>query len=270
MYHTYTLMYVNAYKNTFTVRLYCSVIHKNVVLSCVIIKAEVILVRMRHLFVSKELSVLTFALFLTGRMATTKPDQSSSIVPSWVLWRGWLPSLQRTMLANGGTFFFLNVNIDLTPWIWFRDRGTFNFSPAFLLFSEMKTNAYCTIFKKTLSSFLRQAAVALSPSGDVSSCQPLLWGIRQEGKLSSLQYNCPIKSLTVNCVYTWILAIFELYFVFQVCKQFTEAGFMADADLDSGCLLNKKIRNAQLAQYNFILGEILFLTHIRMNVFSVL
>ncbi|KAK5914959.1 hypothetical protein CesoFtcFv8_000595 [Champsocephalus esox] len=39
----------------------------------------------------------------------------------------------------------------------------------------------------------------------------------------------------------------------KVCEQFTEAGFMADADLDSGCLLNKKIRNAQLAQYNFIL-----------------
>ncbi|XP_015238458.1 PREDICTED: probable threonine--tRNA ligase 2, cytoplasmic [Cyprinodon variegatus] len=39
----------------------------------------------------------------------------------------------------------------------------------------------------------------------------------------------------------------------KVSKQFTEAGFMADADLDSSCLLNKKIRNAQLAQYNFIL-----------------
>ncbi|XP_003976334.3 threonine--tRNA ligase, cytoplasmic isoform X1 [Takifugu rubripes] len=39
----------------------------------------------------------------------------------------------------------------------------------------------------------------------------------------------------------------------KVCEQFTEAGFMADADLDAGCLLNKKIRNAQLAQYNFIL-----------------
>ncbi|XP_058606554.1 threonine--tRNA ligase 1, cytoplasmic isoform X2 [Onychostoma macrolepis] len=39
----------------------------------------------------------------------------------------------------------------------------------------------------------------------------------------------------------------------QVCQRFVEAGFMADADLDSGCLLNKKIRNAQLAQYNFIL-----------------
>jgi threonyl-tRNA synthetase len=40
-----------------------------------------------------------------------------------------------------------------------------------------------------------------------------------------------------------------------MCKQFVEAGFMADADLDSSCLLNKKIRNAQLAQYNFILGK---------------
>ncbi|XP_055087352.1 threonine--tRNA ligase 1, cytoplasmic [Periophthalmus magnuspinnatus] len=39
----------------------------------------------------------------------------------------------------------------------------------------------------------------------------------------------------------------------RVCKQFTYAGFNADADLDSSCLLNKKIRNAQLAQYNFIL-----------------
>uniref|UniRef100_A0A8C6WY82 threonine--tRNA ligase n=1 Tax=Neogobius melanostomus TaxID=47308 RepID=A0A8C6WY82_9GOBI len=41
----------------------------------------------------------------------------------------------------------------------------------------------------------------------------------------------------------------------MVCKKFTEAGFNADADLDSSCLLNKKIRNAQLAQYNFILGN---------------
>lgn len=31
---------------------------------------------------------------------------------------------------------------------------------------------------------------------------------------------------------------------------------MADADLDPGCLLSQKIRNAQLAQYNFILGEV--------------
>uniref|UniRef100_A0A452VJQ1 threonine--tRNA ligase n=1 Tax=Ursus maritimus TaxID=29073 RepID=A0A452VJQ1_URSMA len=34
---------------------------------------------------------------------------------------------------------------------------------------------------------------------------------------------------------------------------FFEEGFMADVDLDHSCTLNKKIRNAQLAQYNFIL-----------------
>jgi len=31
---------------------------------------------------------------------------------------------------------------------------------------------------------------------------------------------------------------------------------MADVDVDPGCTLNKKIRNAQLAQYNFILGNV--------------
>ncbi|XP_061451034.1 threonine--tRNA ligase 2, cytoplasmic isoform X2 [Rhineura floridana] len=38
----------------------------------------------------------------------------------------------------------------------------------------------------------------------------------------------------------------------QVCSDFFTAGFMADVDLDQSCTLNKKIRNAQLAQYNFI------------------
>lgn len=31
---------------------------------------------------------------------------------------------------------------------------------------------------------------------------------------------------------------------------------MADVDLDHSCTLNKKIGNAQLAQYNFILGNL--------------
>jgi len=44
-------------------------------------------------------------------------------------------------------------------------------------------------------------------------------------------------------------------FFFQVCSEFFEAGFMSDVDLDQSCTLNKKIRNAQLAQYNFILGN---------------
>uniref|UniRef100_A0AAR2LRQ1 threonine--tRNA ligase n=1 Tax=Pygocentrus nattereri TaxID=42514 RepID=A0AAR2LRQ1_PYGNA len=41
----------------------------------------------------------------------------------------------------------------------------------------------------------------------------------------------------------------------RVCEEFHNAGLMTDVDLDPGCTLNKKIRNAQLAQYNFILVE---------------
>uniref|UniRef100_A0AAY4DXZ0 threonine--tRNA ligase n=1 Tax=Denticeps clupeoides TaxID=299321 RepID=A0AAY4DXZ0_9TELE len=39
----------------------------------------------------------------------------------------------------------------------------------------------------------------------------------------------------------------------RVRQEFHSAGLMTDVDLDPGCTLNKKIRNAQLAQYNFIL-----------------
>lgn len=36
---------------------------------------------------------------------------------------------------------------------------------------------------------------------------------------------------------------------------FREAGFMADVSDDQGSTLNKKIRSAQLAQYNYIFGK---------------
>uniref|UniRef100_A0A3P9KFI9 threonine--tRNA ligase n=1 Tax=Oryzias latipes TaxID=8090 RepID=A0A3P9KFI9_ORYLA len=39
----------------------------------------------------------------------------------------------------------------------------------------------------------------------------------------------------------------------KVKQEFHSNGFMADVDLDPSCTLNKKIRNAQLSQYNFIL-----------------
>ncbi len=40
----------------------------------------------------------------------------------------------------------------------------------------------------------------------------------------------------------------------QVVCRLREAGFMADIDDDRGNTLNKKIRSAQLAQYNYIFG----------------
>ncbi|XP_053727355.1 threonine--tRNA ligase 1, cytoplasmic [Synchiropus splendidus] len=42
-------------------------------------------------------------------------------------------------------------------------------------------------------------------------------------------------------------------FAQKVQQEFHNSGFMAEVDLDPGCTFNKKIRNAQLAQYNFIL-----------------
>ena len=41
----------------------------------------------------------------------------------------------------------------------------------------------------------------------------------------------------------------------KVVRQFREAGFMVDLNEDQGSTLNKKIRSAQLAQYNYIFGK---------------
>lgn len=40
-----------------------------------------------------------------------------------------------------------------------------------------------------------------------------------------------------------------------VQKRLYDAGFMCEVDIDAGDTMNKKIRNAQLAQFNFILGK---------------
>lgn len=42
-------------------------------------------------------------------------------------------------------------------------------------------------------------------------------------------------------------------YAITVKKQLFDAGFRCDVDLTDGNTMNKKIRNAQLAQYNFIL-----------------
>lgn len=43
-------------------------------------------------------------------------------------------------------------------------------------------------------------------------------------------------------------------YALDVQKKLFEAGFMVEVDIDAGDTMNKKIRNAQLAQFNFILG----------------
>jgi len=55
-----------------------------------------------------------------------------------------------------------------------------------------------------------------------------------------------------QCIVIPVGAPFNNY-AFKVKDQLQLAGFMCDVDVDPGDTLNKKIRNAQLAQYNFIL-----------------
>ena len=45
------------------------------------------------------------------------------------------------------------------------------------------------------------------------------------------------------------------FLLWQVQGEMQSAGFMVDVDLDTGTTMNKKIRNSQLAQYNFIFGK---------------
>lgn len=41
----------------------------------------------------------------------------------------------------------------------------------------------------------------------------------------------------------------------KVVQQFRQAAFLVDLNEDQGATLNKKIRSAQLAQYNYIFGK---------------
>lgn len=54
-----------------------------------------------------------------------------------------------------------------------------------------------------------------------------------------------------------ILTVHQQYdeYAYQVRDKLHEAGFMVDVDTDPSDTLNKRVRNAQLAQFNFILGK---------------
>lgn len=50
-----------------------------------------------------------------------------------------------------------------------------------------------------------------------------------------------------------------------VKEKLLEANFMAEVDTDDSDTMNKKVRNAQLAQFNFILGK--YCTYLNTNIF---
>ncbi len=44
----------------------------------------------------------------------------------------------------------------------------------------------------------------------------------------------------------------------EVADRLRALGFCAEADTDDGNTMNKKVRNAQIAQFNFIFGKIFY------------
>ena len=64
-----------------------------------------------------------------------------------------------------------------------------------------------------------------------------------------------------SCGYSYLLAQF-CFNIFRwnldVASKLRQLGYCADADTDGSNTMNKKVRNAQIAQYNFIFGKIWF------------
>lgn len=56
-----------------------------------------------------------------------------------------------------------------------------------------------------------------------------------------------------QCLVVPIGPVFDEY-AKSVGQTIRKAGFQCEVDLDDGTTMNKKIRNGQLAQFNFILG----------------
>ena len=46
-----------------------------------------------------------------------------------------------------------------------------------------------------------------------------------------------------------------MLFILKVVQRFHEAGFVAELNEEHGATFNKKVRSAQLAQYNYIFGK---------------
>ena len=55
----------------------------------------------------------------------------------------------------------------------------------------------------------------------------------------------------------------------EVQDTLKKAGYCCDADTDDGNTMNKKVRNAQIAQYNYILGESFCLLNVTYNKFCI-
>lgn len=113
---------------------------------------------------------------------------------------------------------------------------------------------------------LIQATVAVPSADHGYSSGRQQWVIRQAGQsVMKVSFWCFCRHLCdffSSAVIHWLVKVSTdtiwneapLCSV-KVVQQFHEAGFMVDLNEDQGATLNKKIRSAQLAQYNYIFGK---------------
>ena len=86
------------------------------------------------------------------------------------------------------------------------------------------------------SSFRQMAVLAFSSSSHGCPC------------CSTVQRLCKVGKGIINT--------FHFHFSFrEIVTMMKAGGFCVEADVDNGNTMNKKVRNAQLAQFNFIFGE---------------
>lgn len=112
-----------------------------------------------------------------------------------------------------------------------------------------------------------QLIICSSPHAGLCGCPQLrswsfLWGAPVSHTASR-----SVWSRTLVCflfLWLWLKSLMQRWYhlkeprsrsLIKVVRQFHQAGFMVDVNDDPGATLNKKIRSAQLAQYNYIFGN---------------
>lgn len=185
-------------------------------------------------------SSITSIFLLTSAVTANCTGQWWSTGRCWDRWREWSQSWRRTLEANGERVKILDRRLMKEQLRW-----------------------------SSPSPLPTQAFVAVPSSGHGHSCGGRQWVIRQTGQSGFVHKRqvCFVSALSFFSISVALIldvsssALIRsstesaLAPLIKVVRQFHEAGFMVDLNDDPGTTLNKKIRSAQLAQYNYIFGK---------------
>lgn len=184
-------------------------------------------------------------LYFAAMTVTTRRGQWSSTEPSWDQLNGWSLFWQKTMEANGMCIISWG---DPDP-----QRCA---ESAFVCFRPLWLSPRQVMVVPVGPTCEEYAQKVSDPHSCNSESDLLQTEPFKHGQSDNLSYSQMEETKKTKRDAPWrFCAVSALVCLVQVRQQFHVSGFMTDVDVDPGCTLNKKIRNAQLAQYNFILGR---------------